>query len=78
MQIANRGIVFSNTNTTQLKEAQLCSDNYCLFVEKRELDLLNINLGDDTNEIFTNLKKMSELEKIWLVNQLESIDRLEQ
>ncbi|SMM98978.1 hypothetical protein SPONN_474 [uncultured Candidatus Thioglobus sp.] len=78
VQLAERGIVFSDLNKTRLKEAQLCNGNYCLFVEKIELDLLNIDLGDDTNEIFANLKKMSELEKNWLVNQLESIDRLTQ
>ena len=74
---ASRGIVFSNAGTATLLEPQLCNLAYCLFVDKRELDLLNIDLGDDSNAIFLTLKKMSVFDKARIFTQLDNISKID-
>lgn len=73
VDLAPRGIIFGNLTKTQLLEPRLCFDNDCLFVEKTELDLLNIDLGDNNNEIFTALQEMSETNKDFLFWRLQFI-----
>ncbi len=79
VEMAPRGIIFSDTstNTAQFLEPRLCIDDHCLFIEKRELDLLNIDLGDNEDEIFANLNKMSEFDKDWLSMRLRNLHRQE-
>lgn len=75
-RLAQRGIVFS-AQTTTITEAQLCSPVRCIYVEPRELALLNMNLGDDAQTIFKALNTMSELEKAFLfsrINHLQNLD----
>lgn len=74
VHLAQRGLVFSADNTTQLTEPQLCFVNICLFIEKRELDLIGIDLGDNWHKIFTALKAMDDLEKAWIFNKINNLD----
>lgn len=75
VRLTQRGLVFSQMQNTQLTEPQLCFGNICLFVEKRELDLIGVNLGDNAQQIFTALKQMDDLDKAWLFGKLNNLDR---
>ena len=77
LELAPRGIIFSagkNTNTP-LMEARLCAGDYCLFVEKRELDLLNIDLGENAQQIFATLNKMDDLDRGWIFRKIQFLER---
>lgn len=74
VRLAQRGLVFAQPNNTQLTEPQLCFAGICLFVEKRELALIGVNLGDNTPEIYAALKQMDDLEKNWLFGKLNNLD----
>ncbi len=73
VDLSPRGVVFGNPTKAQLLEPRLCFDNDCLFVEKTELDLLNMDLGDNNNEIFIALQQMSETNKDFLFRKLQFI-----
>lgn len=70
VDLAPRGIVFGNPRKTRIFEPRLCLDQHCLFVEKMELDLLGIDLGDNSDEIFATLQKMNNTDKRFLFQKL--------
>ncbi len=76
-KLATRGITFNGAATSSILEAELCGPVYCTFVSNIELDMLDIDLGDDASEILSALQKMRESEKIWLFNQLNMLDNFE-
>ena len=76
-KLAPRGITFNSDGATNTLEAELCGPVYCTFVSDPELNMLGIDLGGNAREILATLQKMRESEKIWLLNQLNMLDNLE-
>lgn len=71
VELAPRGLSYSTGN--QVLESRLCDGDYCVFVEQRELKLLNIDLGDNPNEIFKVVSNMNQFERTWLFKDLERV-----
>lgn len=75
VQLKSRGLIFADKPQGTFNEVQLCSSLYCLFVEPRELELLGIDLGNNTTEIFTALKNMDDFDKNFIFMRIQRLNQ---
>lgn len=75
VSIQSRGYFYHKDTTQHLNDAQVCNGNICHFVSLFESDILNLDLGDDTQEIYQTLIKMDQGELSYVYDQLDQYEQ---